>query len=110
VMQRARTEAGPDTEIGLVAWKEQNLLQARGPVTEFGYRQPATAQLVKAMAWLNAAPESRILMVNQVKALDCIDYSGPDAIHLEKSNRRSWWLVKTGALTGCDAEALKAAP
>jgi hypothetical protein len=109
VMQRARTEAGPDTEIGLVAWKEQNLLQARGPVTEFGYRQPATVQLAKAMAWLGAAPENRILMVNQVKALDCIDYHGPDAIHLEKSNRRSWWLVKSGALTGCDAAALQAA-
>lgn len=110
VMQRARAEAGPDTEIGLVAWKEQNLLQARGPVTEFGYRQPAGVQLAQAMAWLNAEPQSRILMVNQVKALDCIDYGGPDVIHLEKSNRRSWWLVKPGALAGCDAEALRAAP
>lgn len=110
VMNRARAEAGPDIQIGLVAWKEQNLLQARGPVTEFGYRQPAGVQLADAMAWLDAVPENRILMVNQVKALDCIDYGGPDTIHLEKSNRRSWWLVKAGALADCDAETLRGMP
>lgn len=110
LMVRARAEAGPDTEIGLVAWKEQNLLQARGPVTEFGYRQPQTVQLAKAAAWLHESPEKRILMVNQVKALDCIDYGGPDTVHLEKSNRRSWWLVKSGALTGCAAGTLPASP
>lgn len=108
VMNRARAEAGPNTEIGLVAWKEQNMLQAIGPVTDFGYRQPATLQLARGMAWLQEKPQQRILMVNQVKALDCIDYGGPDTIHLENSNRRTWWLIKPGALNGCDPKVLKA--
>lgn len=110
VMIRARAEAGPNTEIGLVAWKEQNMLQASGPVTDFGYRQSATVQLARGMVWLQENPQRRILMVNQVEALDCIDYDGPDAIHLEKSNRRTWWLVKPGALAGCDPNVLKATP
>jgi hypothetical protein len=109
-MIRARAEAGPNTEIGLVAWKEQNMLQASGPVTDFGYRQSATVQLARGMIWLQENPQRRILMVNQVEALDCIDYDGPDAIHLEKSNRRTWWLVKPGALAGCDPNVLKATP
>jgi hypothetical protein len=105
VMQRARAAAGPDTEIGLVAWKEQNLLQAIGPVTEFGFRQPAQVQLARGAQWLSENPQGRILMVNQVEALDCIAFGGPDTVHLEKSNRRSWWLVKPGALAGCQGLA-----
>src|SRR3546814_2911007 len=31
LMREARDLAGPGTEVGLVAWREQNLLQARGP-------------------------------------------------------------------------------
>jgi hypothetical protein len=109
-MIRARAESGPNTEIGLVAWKEQNMLQVLGPVTDFGYRQPATVQLARGMVWLQENPQQRVLMVNQVESLDCIDYNGPDAIHLEKSNRRTWWLVKPGALAGCDPAVLKATP
>lgn len=105
VMQRAREAAGPETEIGLVAWREQNLLQAVGPVTEFGFRQPAQEQLARGAHWLREKPQSRILMVNQVEALDCIAFGGPDTVHLEKSNRRSWWLVKPGALAGCEGLA-----
>jgi hypothetical protein len=49
VMRRARSMAG-DAEIGLVAWKEQNLLQAQGPVVEFGFRRPVDAQLRAGIA------------------------------------------------------------
>src|SRR3546814_8209978 len=37
LMREARDLAGPGTEVGLVAWREQNLLQARGPTVEFGF-------------------------------------------------------------------------
>lgn len=109
IMVRARAEAGPTTEIGLVAWKEQNLLQARGPATEFGYRQPVNVQLKRAIAWLKQNPNSRVLMVNQVNGLECINYGGPGTTHLDKANRRSWWLIKPEALLRCD-EALLDAP
>jgi hypothetical protein len=109
IMVRARAEAGPITEIGLVAWKEQNLLQARGPVTDFGYRQPVNVQLARAIAWLKQSPDNRVLMVNQVNGLECINYGGPGTTHLDKANRRSWWLVKSEALLLCN-EALLDAP
>src|SRR3546814_6020406 len=39
LMREARELAGPGTEVGLVAWREQNMLQARGPTVEFGDRK-----------------------------------------------------------------------
>ncbi|MEO8160785.1 MAG: glycosyltransferase family 39 protein, partial [Arenimonas sp.] len=65
LMQRAREVAGPDTTIGLVAWKEQNLLQAVGPTVEFGFRREAAAQLHDAGAWLEADPRQRRLLLSQ---------------------------------------------
>jgi 4-amino-4-deoxy-L-arabinose transferase-like glycosyltransferase len=59
VMAHARAIAGPDATIGLLAWKEQNLLMARGPVTEFGFLQPWPQQFAQATAWLRADPGRR---------------------------------------------------
>lgn len=108
LMIRARAEAGPASEIGLVAWKEQNLLQARGPSAEFGFRQPPGVQLARGMAWMQQAPQSRRLLVNQVPELDCIDYGGTGTQSLEKANRRAWWLVDGRALNACDIGKLTA--
>src|SRR3546814_1344851 len=50
VMAHARAIAGPDATIGLLAWKEQNLLMAQGPVTEFGFPKPWPQQYADATA------------------------------------------------------------
>ncbi|MEY3515905.1 MAG: hypothetical protein RIS67_122 [Pseudomonadota bacterium] len=107
LMQQAFVQAGPGTEIGMVAWKEQNLLQARGNVTEFGFRQPDTVQLARGMAWMQESPQTRLLLVHKNKELACIDYGGPGTLALDKANRRSWWLVNIEALAGC-AESARA--
>lgn len=101
LMQQAFTQAGPGTEIGLVAWKEQNLLQARGRVTEFGFRQPHAVQLARGMAWMQQSPKTRLLLVHENKELACIDYGGPGTLAMDKANRRSWWLVNITAVTAC---------
>src|SRR3546814_2927581 len=44
LMREARDLAGPGTEVGLVAWREQNLLQARGPTVEFGFTRTPVQQ------------------------------------------------------------------
>ncbi len=106
LMVRARVQAGPDTEIGLVAWKEQNLLQAQGKVVEFGFLQPETTQLASGMQWLQLSPQSRWLLISQHAKFDCIKFSAPDAIDLEKANRRAWWLVNAKAVSACDANTL----
>lgn len=106
LMQRAYVQAGPDKEIGLVAWKEQNLLQAQGKISEFGFLQPDTTQLARGIQWLQQKPQSRLLLLNQREAFHCIDYGNPGAIDLDKANRRAWWLVDERAVSACDAGVL----
>jgi hypothetical protein len=105
LMQQAFVQAGPGTEIGMVAWKEQNLLQARGRVTEFGFRQPDAVQLARGMAWMRESPQTRLLLVHENKELACIAYGGPGTLALEKANRRSWWLVNSDAVAACTDSA-----
>lgn len=101
VMQAARRFAGADTELGLVDWKEQNLLQAVGPVAEFGFRAPPERQLSQAMAWQAQRP-GRLLLVQRSDALACIEFRpGPAARRIGTANRRQWWLVAPPALAGC---------
>ena len=105
LMADARALAGKDVAIGLVDWKEQNLLQAQGPVVEFGYRQPPARQLASALAWERADPARRRLLVQRSEALACLRFEdGPDAVRVGTANRREWWLVTAAAAQGCPAE------
>jgi 4-amino-4-deoxy-L-arabinose transferase-like glycosyltransferase len=102
IMQQARALAGANTMIGLVDWKEQNLLQAQGPVTEFGFLKLPTEQLWLARQWLQQSPSQRVLLVQATEALKCINYQHPSATRLGIANRRTWWLIKSDiALTAC---------
>lgn len=102
LMVLARERAGDGVEIGLVDWKEQQLLQAVGPVAEFGFRQPVPVQFTRATAWLRAAPETRRLLVQRSEALACAAFDDAAAAEpLGTANRREWWLLRAGALAGC---------
>ena len=112
VMQRARGLAGPRATIGLVDWKEQNLLQAVGPVAEFGFRQPPEVQLARGRDWLAGDPSTRVLMLQASDALACVD-TRVGAVRVGTANRRDWWLVDERALVGCgppDEAAPRARP
>lgn len=100
VMREARQMAGPDTEIGLVAWKEQNRLMLEGPVHDFGFKQPWSDQFVAAKAWLQAAPATRRLFILEDAMGDCVNHG--TAHFLGHANRRLWWLVASQDLVpGC---------
>jgi hypothetical protein len=103
VMRHARELAGPDTEIGLVAWKEQNLLMADGPVHDFGFKSPWDAQYVEAVQWQAQAPAHRsIFILDQAMdvAANCIDKTR--GVRVGNANRREWWLLGSDAVTpGC---------
>ncbi|MGN7832549.1 ArnT family glycosyltransferase [Pseudoxanthomonas sp. 22568] len=101
VMAEARARAGVDTAIGLVDWKEQQLLQAQGEVTEFGFRAPVELQWQRGLAWLHEAPARRVLMAQDATLPACVDRTL--ARSLGSANRRSWWLVDDAATTGCRA-------
>src|SRR5690606_7118616 len=103
VMTAAGQRIGPQAELGLVAWKEQNLLMADRPAATFGFQRPWEQQLQLGVAWQAQAP-GRWLLVQEDALEACLD---PARIELAGiSNRRRWWLVPPGAVTGpCEATA-----
>ncbi len=98
VMADARRHAGART-IGLVDWKEQQLLQAVGPVTEFGFKAPVELQWQRGLAWLRSDPARRVLMLQDATLPACIDRAR--ALPLGAANRRSWWLVDADVASAC---------
>lgn len=104
LMETVSLRIGPDAELGLVAWREQMLLQARVPTTEFGYKQPLPTQWQEASTWVAAAPARRWLLLPEEALPDCIDRAR--AIHAGRANRREWWLLPARAVpAGCAAVA-----
>lgn len=95
LMRQARGMAG-DATIGLVAWKEQNLLQAQGPVAEFGFRRPVDAQLRDGIAWLRQDPTARRLFVLDDAMDACV--LRDRARRVGTANRRDWYLLDVGAI------------
>ncbi|SKA16424.1 ArnT family glycosyltransferase [Novilysobacter spongiicola] len=100
LMQDVRTRIGKDAELGLVAWREQHLLQAAPPVFEFGFEKDFDAQWRDAVAWLAEAPRERWLFALEGVARECVDPAR--LIPLGRSSRREWVLVPGSALLpGC---------
>jgi 4-amino-4-deoxy-L-arabinose transferase-like glycosyltransferase len=100
VMREARERVGPDATIGLVAWKEQNLLMAEGPVTDFGFVRPWDRQLIEAIEWQAGDPAKRPIFILEEAMGRCIDKS--KATSVGYANRRQWWLVPSDAVVaGC---------
>ncbi len=107
VMAHARSVAGPEASIGLLAWKEQNLLMATGPVTEFGFLKPWPQQYAQATAWLRADPAQRWVFSLDEAMGTCVDRQG--AHYIGHANRRDWWMFQIGAvIPGCVPRAADA--
>ena len=100
VMRRARELAGPTAEIGLVAWKEQNLLMAQGPVRDFGFNLSWDRQYTEAVQWLGEKPDQRRLFILDEAMGNCVDKD--KAQRVGRANRREWWLFGAAAVVaGC---------
>lgn len=96
LMQRVGSRIGPAAELGLVAWKEQNLLMADRPATTFGFSRPPAAQWADAINWQRQAPATRWLLVDAAARGRCVDATG--ALDMGVANRRRWWLVPAAAV------------
>ncbi len=104
LMQQVGTQIGADAELGLVAWKEQNLLMADRPAATFGFQKKWDAQLREGVDWLAQAPDRRWLLVQEDALLACVDRHRAEMAGI--ANRRRWWLVRAGALVGpCEPTA-----
>jgi len=92
-MRHARELAGPGVEIGLVAWKEQNLLMADGPVRDFGFVNPWDKQLLEAMQWQAENPVQRPIFILDDAMGRCIDRDSVSLIAQAQRlplNRLNW--------------------
>lgn len=100
IMRQAGERIDPKAEIGLVGWREQNLLQADRPVTEFGFSRTPADQLQRGIAWLAVKPDQRWLFADASQLGDCV----PEAnrAKLGSANRRDWVLFRyAGVAAGC---------
>src|SRR5690606_39658986 len=55
LMRDAGRRIGPDAQLGLVAWREQNLLMADRPAATFGLKAEPAEQMRRALAWQRQA-------------------------------------------------------
>ena len=104
LMQEVREHLATGDALGLVAWKEQNLLMLDHPATDFGFTRPWPEQYVAAVAWQAQDPAHRWLFALDPALGHCVDRS--KAISLGHANRRGWWMFKADAVTpGCLPDA-----
>ena len=100
LMARVRAQLGPADTLGLVAWKEQNLLMLDRPATDFGFTRPWPQQYAAAIAWQANDPAHRWLFVQEPAMGACVRRD--HAIDLGTANRRHWWMFKHDAvIAGC---------
>jgi 4-amino-4-deoxy-L-arabinose transferase-like glycosyltransferase len=96
LMQQVGVRIGPQAELALVAWKEQNLLQADRPARTFGFRREAAAQRADAIAWQAQAPDRRWVLSEESALGECIVRER--AVFAGQANRRRWWLFRHEAV------------
>jgi 4-amino-4-deoxy-L-arabinose transferase-like glycosyltransferase len=100
LMARAAARMQPGDTVGLVAWKEQNLLMLDRPAVDFGFTRPWPQQYVAAVAWQAGDPAHRWLFVQEPAMGHCVRRDR--AIDLGLANRREWWMFKADAvIAGC---------
>lgn len=91
LMMRVAEEIGPDAELGLVGWREQQLLMAPPSTTEFGFSLPPDVQLAHALAWQSQSAGNLWLLIEE----EGLPSDRFDAwlIDMGTANRRNWWLL-----------------
>lgn len=103
VMERTASLVPRDDQIGLVAWKEQNLLMldtlGRSSV-DWGFLLPWHEQLQHALQWQAADPQHRWIFALGDVLAPCV--RADRAIHVGHANRRDWYLFQRAAVVpGC---------
>ena len=99
LMREVGGRIGPDAQLAMVGWREQNLLMADRPAATFGFRRDPALQWRDALAWQRAAPASRWLLVEETLLPDCVQRA--QAQHVGVANRRGWWLLRVDASGAC---------
>jgi len=96
LMRAVGQAIGPTAELGLVGWREQQLLMADRPAANFGFKRDAALQFDDALAWQRARPGQRWLLVEGKAMPPCIDAA--HARDMGIANGRRWWLLDARAM------------
>ena len=105
-MSATQARIGPQGELGLIAWKEQNLLMSNPTAANFGFLVPWTEQLQRGIAWQAQDPQHRWLFVQEPALTQCVDRARAEFIGY--ANRRRWWLVPAPAvIAGCTPSGIE---
>lgn len=109
LMTAAAAKLPPGSELGIVDWREQMMLQADRPVRHFGYRRGGRREeLMDALRWLVTGRERRV-MLPETAFHDCIHKAA--AVPLAIRYGVHWYLIDTTALTdACRAHAIALGP
>ena len=99
-MRTAQTLVAADTDLGLVAYKEQFLLYLNRPIVNFGHARwrEGEQEAYDASAWLNDAP-GRALLVPESLLTPC--FVGTSRQPAGESSGDRWVLVRGEAERGC---------
>lgn len=99
---RIEQAADPRHELGLVAFREQYVLQARRPIVHFGNRRwrEADQEMADAALWLSERT-GRQLVINDEARAQC--FSNAPVQSLGNANRSEWYLVRERADPSCVA-------
>ncbi|MCK7592701.1 ArnT family glycosyltransferase [Pseudomarimonas salicorniae] len=97
LMAEVEARLPQDARLGMVAWREQMLLQSIRPAADFGFSRSPAAQWAGAEEWLRAEPGQRWLLVAGAAMPVCL--AVPPAQSVGRSNRDDWWLLPGSALT-----------
>ena len=99
---RIEQAADPRQELGLVAFKEQYVLNARRDIVHFGHARwrEADQEMADAALWLSGKP-GRQLVINELARTRCFNSATVES--LGEANRSDWYLVRGGADPACVA-------
>ncbi len=100
IMRATGKLIGPDAELGLLGWREQNLLMADRPAHNFGFRAPLEHQFALATQWQSQAPDRRWVFAVEDAIGQCVDRDRAQRVGV--ANRRTWWVYRHDAvIAGC---------
>ena len=99
LMREVGAAIGAQAELGLVGWREQQLLMADRPAVDFGFKRDPGLQFADALAWQRGNAAARWLLVEGSVMPACVDRAR--ARDMGNANRRDWWLFRADATHAC---------
>ena len=100
LMRNVGLAIGPNAQLGLVGWREQQLLMADRPATDFGFKRDPAQQFAEGVHWQQQQPATRWLLVEEGDGLPaCVNKAL--ARDMGIANGRRWWLLQANTTHGC---------